>query len=83
MGEHLSLCSYKIEFLGRHSEWRRCFHVVGFGCWLCSGFLSFETPEGAKAAIKVMDGFEVGGGKLNVELRKEREVNGGNVLEKK
>ena len=53
--------------------------MVGLGICSCSGFLSFESPEGAKAAIKVMDGFEVGGGTLNVELRKDKEVGGKKV----
>ncbi|CAL9041903.1 RNA-binding protein BRN1 isoform X1 [Musa acuminata AAA Group] len=41
----------------------------------CFGFISYDTPAAAQAAINVMNGFQLGGKKLKVQLKKENKVN--------
>ncbi|CAL9748589.1 unnamed protein product [Musa acuminata subsp. burmannicoides] len=41
----------------------------------CFGFVSYDSPAAAQAAINVMNGFQLGGKKLKVQLKKENNVN--------
>ncbi|KAJ8472003.1 hypothetical protein OPV22_026346 [Ensete ventricosum] len=41
----------------------------------CFGFISYDSPAAAQAAINVMNGFQLGGKKLKVQLKKENKVN--------
>ncbi|CAL9092160.1 unnamed protein product [Musa textilis] len=41
----------------------------------CFGFVSYDSPGAAQAAISVMNGFQLGGKKLKVQLKKENKVN--------
>ena len=37
-----------------------------------AGFVSFDNPDHAQAAISAMNGFAIGGKRLRVSLKKER-----------
>jgi len=41
----------------------------------CFGFVSFDNPTSAQAAIQAMNGFQIGMKRLKVQLKKPREVN--------
>lgn len=43
-------------------------------CWVLvggSGFVSYDTPEAAQAAINVMNGFQLSGKRLKVQLKRD------------
>jgi len=37
----------------------------------CFGFVSYDSPASAQAAISMMNGFQLGGKKLKVQLKRE------------
>jgi len=41
----------------------------------CFGFVSFDNPTSAQAAIQAMNGFQIGMKRLKVQLKKPRDVN--------
>jgi RNA recognition motif-containing protein len=41
----------------------------------CFGFVSFDNPTSAQAAITAMNGFQIGVKRLKVQLKKPRDVN--------
>ncbi|XP_074567916.1 RNA-binding protein BRN1-like isoform X2 [Curcuma longa] len=41
----------------------------------CFGFVSYDSPAAAQTAIKMMNGFQLGGKKLKVQLKKENKAN--------
>ncbi|RWW24385.1 hypothetical protein BHE74_00009904 [Ensete ventricosum] len=41
----------------------------------CFGFVSYDSPAAAQDAISVMNGFQLGGKKLKVQLKKENKIN--------
>jgi RNA recognition motif-containing protein len=42
----------------------------------CFGFVSFDNPASAVAAIQAMDGFSVGGRRLKVQLKRGGDMAG-------
>uniref|UniRef100_A0ACD5UIM7 Uncharacterized protein n=1 Tax=Avena sativa TaxID=4498 RepID=A0ACD5UIM7_AVESA len=40
----------------------------------CFGFVSYHFPAAAQAAISMMNGFQIGGKKLKVQLKREKQV---------
>jgi len=43
-----------------------------FICYLLfAGFVSYDSPAAAQAAINVMNGFQLGGKKLKVQLKRD------------
>lgn len=49
-----------------------------FTCWLCvclSGFVSFDNPSSAQAAIQAMNGFQIGMKRLKVQLKRPKDAN--------
>lgn len=45
------------------------------GASKCFGFVSYDSPESAQAAIEVMNGFQLGGKKLKVQLKRDNKQN--------
>ncbi|KAI3526812.1 hypothetical protein L1887_06075 [Cichorium endivia] len=41
----------------------------------CFGFVSYESPASAQSAINVMNGYQLGGKKLKVQLKRDNKVN--------
>jgi len=41
----------------------------------CFGFVSFDNPTSAQAAIQAMNGFQIGMKRLKVQLKKPRDIN--------
>ena len=41
----------------------------------CFGFVSFDNPTSAQAAIQAMNGFQIGMKRLKVQLKKPRDTN--------
>lgn len=46
--------------------------LIGF---LYTGFVSFDSPVAAQNAINVMNGFQLGGKKLKVQLKRDNKQN--------
>ncbi|XP_020580685.1 RNA-binding protein BRN1-like [Phalaenopsis equestris] len=44
------------------------------GASKCFGFVSYDSPEAAQAAIDVMNGFQLGGKKLKVQLKRHNKL---------
>ena len=40
--------------------------------FLCSGFVSYDTPMAAQAAITSMNGFQIGMKRLKVQLKRPK-----------
>lgn len=40
-----------------------------------SGFVSYDLPESAQSAISVMNGYQLGGKKLKVQLKRDNKQN--------
>ena len=52
--------------------------LLNFGSnklWMMIGFVSYDNPPSADAAIKGMNGFQVGRKRLKVQHKKERDPN--------
>ncbi|CAI9288648.1 unnamed protein product [Lactuca saligna] len=41
----------------------------------CFGFVSYESPSAAQSAISVMNGYQLGGKKLKVQLKRDNKLN--------
>ncbi|WMV36262.1 hypothetical protein MTR67_029647 [Solanum verrucosum] len=41
----------------------------------CFGFVSYDSPDAAQSAIKMMNGFQLDGKKLKVQLKRENKQN--------
>ena len=44
-------------------------------CVLVSGFVSFDNPSSAQAAIQAMNGFQIGMKRLKVQLKRPKDAN--------
>lgn len=42
---------------------------------LCPGFVSFDNPTSAQAAIQAMNGFQIGMKRLKVQLKRPKDAN--------
>ena len=51
-----------------------CFVSLLF-CGLVSGFVSFDNPSSAQAAIQAMNGFQIGMKRLKVQLKRPKDAN--------
>jgi RNA recognition motif-containing protein len=40
----------------------------------CSGFVSYDNPVSAQAAIQAMNGFQIGTKRLKVQLKRSKEA---------
>jgi RNA recognition motif. (a.k.a. RRM, RBD, or RNP domain) len=43
--------------------------------WLAAGFVSFDNPASAQAAIQAMNGFQIGMKRLKVQLKRPKDAN--------
>lgn len=43
--------------------------------WLALGFVSFDNPASAQAAIQAMNGFQIGMKRLKVQLKRPKDAN--------
>ena len=44
-------------------------------CLMFSGFVSFDNPASAQAAIQAMNGFQIGMKRLKVQLKRPKDAN--------
>lgn len=62
-------------------QWGRAGGPGGGWCWarpyapLTSGFVSFDNPASAQAAIQAMNGFQIGMKRLKVQLKRPKDAN--------
>lgn len=49
----------------------KCFYHVAFA-FLFSGFVSYDNPVSAQAAIQAMNGFQIGMKRLKVQLKRSK-----------
>ena len=46
-------------------------HGLLIRSWLDAGFVSYDSPAPAQTAISMMNGFQLGGKKLKVQLKRD------------
>ena len=44
-------------------------------CLMYAGFVSFDNPNSAQAAIQAMNGFQIGMKRLKVQLKRPKDAN--------
>jgi hypothetical protein len=44
-------------------------------CTIIAGFVSFDNPASAQAAIQAMNGFQIGMKRLKVQLKRPKDAN--------
>lgn len=68
------LCGVKNEFIYNQLKFVFiCISMFFFSFYL--GFVSFDNPASAQAAIQAMNGFQIGMKRLKVQLKRPKDAN--------
>ncbi len=77
---HIKICISRCIFFQSfhdilHSIYIFCFLLVAGHVLYAAGFVSFDNPASAQAAIQAMNGFQIGMKRLKVQLKRPKDAN--------
>jgi RNA recognition motif-containing protein len=56
-------------------SWHQCIQKFTINNFYAQGFVSYDNPNSAQAAIQSMNGFQIGMKRLKVQLKRPKDAN--------